>query len=153
MVGEIMNTTASLFITALSALSNRSRGESEFFTTLKAVVRSPFKVIAAFLAAPFLIIRVAHAAKNPIRRWIARIGLIAAAALAWTSGTLIGTFTGSLFIAAKFGLGLGLAFFVGTSLSAFLSVIFSILVLHATSALFLNLSSEEIVNYLMTISE
>lgn len=103
--------------------------------------------------APFLAFRVARAAKNPVRRVIASAGLFLAIVAAWLAGTLLGAAGAALLIGAKIGLIWGIAFFIGTTLSVTLSVVFSILAFNATSWLFLHMSSEEVVEYLRSISE
>lgn len=148
-----MSWTATLFATALDALSKKPKGSgSPFGSVTKSVLRYPIKTIAAFVTAPFLAFRVARSAKNPTRRVMAGIGLFIAITMAWLAGTLIGTATGALLIMSHMGLMWGLAFFVGTTLSVTLSVIFSILVLNATAWFFLHMSSEEVIDYLRSIS-
>lgn len=103
--------------------------------------------------APFLVFRVAQTAKNPVRRVIASVGLFLSIVAAWLAGTLLGTAAAALLIIAKIGLIWGIAFFIGTILSVIFSVVFSILAFNATSWLFLHMSSEEVVEYLRSISE
>lgn len=149
-----MSWTSTVFATAIEALSRRSKEESTPLRTVaRSIWRSPIKLVAAFIFAPFLAFRVARAAKNRTRRLIAGAGLFLAILLAWLAGTLLGTAAGALLIASQVGIIWGLAFFVGTAVSVTLSVAFSILVLNATSLLFLQLSSEEVVEYLRTSSE
>lgn len=146
--------TAPLFATAIETLTKNPTGSgSSLATVIKSIIRYPIKTVAAFVMAPFLAFRLARATKNPIRRTIASIGLVLAVIAAWAAGTLLGTATGALLVMSQVGLIWGLAFFVGTTLSVFLSVAFSILVLNSTALLFLHMSSEEVVEYLRSISE
>lgn len=145
--------TASLFSTALATLARTKTQGGGFGTVIKSIGRYPIKTIAAFFLAPFLALRVARMAKNPVRRVVASIGLFISVLLAWLAGTALGTATGALIIASKIGLLWGVAFFVGSFLSVTLSVAFSILVFNATSLLFLHASSEEVIEYLRKISE
>jgi len=145
--------TASLFTSALTALLRRPTTTGGFGTVVKSIFRYPVKAVAAFFVAPFLAFRVARMAKNPVRRAIAGIGLFVSIVLAWLAGTTLGTLAGALLIATKLGYIWGIAFFVGSLLSVTLSVAFSILIFNATSLFFLHASSEEVVEYLRTLSE
>lgn len=156
-----MKRTTKVFVTGLEALAKKRQGGGwkgggpggSIATVTKAILRYPIKTIAAFLVAPLLAFRVVRVAKNPIRRFVAGIGLFIAMLLAWLAGTFLGTLAGAALIASGVGLIWGIAFFVGTTLSVTLSVVFSILVLNATSWLFLHLSSEDVLIYLKSISE
>ena len=145
--------TASLFSSALSALARRGSQGGGLGTVLISIGRYPIKVVAAFFVAPFLAFRVARVAKNPIRRFVAGIGLFIALVLAWVAGTGLGTAAAALLIASKVGALWALAFFVGTFLSVMLSVAFSILVFNAVSFFFLHASSQDVIDYLRTLSE
>lgn len=136
-----------------SLLRKRRSGGSSFGTVAGSVMRYPIKAVAAFFTAPFLAFRVARVAKNPIRRLIAGVGLFIAMLAGWFAGTALGTAAGALLVMSKVGLFWGLAFLIGTTLSVVLSVVFSFLVLNATAFLFLHMSSEEVVEYLRTLSE
>jgi hypothetical protein len=148
-----MSLTSTLFASALDALIKRPTGSGSLATVAKSVLRYPIKAVAAFVVAPFLAFRVARAARNPARRAIAGIGLFVAVLLAWLAGTFLGTAVGALLVMSHIGLFWGIGFLIGTTLSVALSVVFSILVLNATSWLFLHMSSEEVVAYLNSISE
>lgn len=150
----MLNSATRLGITVLEMLmKRRARGGSSLGGAIAAVVRLPFRAIAAFFTAPFLAFRVAAVAKNPVRRAIAGVGLFIAMLAGWFAGTFLGTTTAALLIAAKVGLFWGFAFFIGTTISVVLSVAFSYLVLSATSYFFLQMSSEDVVEYLRSISE
>lgn len=148
-----MSLTANIFATAIDALSKKPDGSGSLITVIRSLVRYPVKTVAAFLCAPILAFRVARVAKNPIRRLIASTGLFISFILAWFAGTFIGTATGAALISTKFGVLVGLGFFIGTSFSITLSVAFSIVVLNASSWFFLQMSSEEVVAYLKSISD
>lgn len=146
--------TASLFATGLEAINkNHKSGQSALATTLSSIIRHPIKIIAAFLLAPFLAFRVARAAKNPLRRVIASVGLVLAVLLAWATGTFLGTITGALLVYSAFGPLMAFGFILGTTLSITLSVAFSILVLNSASWFFLHMSSEDVIEYLKSISD
>lgn len=121
--------------------------------TIKLVYKYPFKLTAAFLMAPYLAWCIARRASDPARRRIAGVGLFLAVIAAWLAGTLIGSFAGSMLIASGFGLFWGISFFVGTTISAVLSVTFSAVVLNATAYLFFQLSSAEVVEHLRSLSD
>ncbi len=67
--------TASLFATALEALLNRrKRGGGRLRPVIGSILQSPIKLVAAFVMAPFLALRLAFVAEDPVRRFIASIG-------------------------------------------------------------------------------
>lgn len=144
---------ASLFANATEALAKRPRGGSSMAAVTKSILRYPIKMLAAFLMAPFLALRVASLAKSPLRRLVAGIGLFIAVLAAWLAGTFLGTFAGALLVTSNLGFMWGIAFLFGATTSVTLSVAFSVLVLNATAWLFLQLSSEEVLDYLRSISE
>lgn len=150
----MLKSAASFAAMALrAALKQKSSGGSAFRTVATSVLRTPVKAVAAFICAPFLALRVALAAKNPVRRAIAGAGLFIAVMAAWFAGTFLGTLAGAALVAAKLGLFWGFAFLISTSISVVLSVTFSLLVLNATALFFLHMSSEEVVQYLQALSE
>jgi hypothetical protein len=145
---------ASLFATGMDAITkNQSNGQGALAGVMSSVIRYPIKALAAFVVAPFLAFRVARFAKNPIRRGIAAVGLFLAVLLAWAAGTFLGTIAGALLVFSNFGPIVALGFVLGTTLSVTLSVTFSILVLNATSWFFLQLSSDDVIAHLKSISE
>jgi len=146
--------TASLFAIGMEAIAkNRSNGQGALAGAMASIMRYPIKAVAAFLVAPFLVFRVAKFAKNPIRRVIATVGLFLSILLSWAAGTFLGTMAGALFVLSKLGPLIALGFVLGTILSVTLSVAFSMLVLNATSWLFLQLSSEDVIAHLKSISD
>jgi uncharacterized membrane protein YhiD involved in acid resistance len=64
----------------------------------------------------------------------------------------LGTLVGAAFVASHIGILAGLGFFFGTTVSIYLSVIFSIIVFNAISFVFLKVSTQEVVDYLNEIS-
>ena len=110
-------------------------------------------MLAAFFAAPFLIVRLAVTVRNPWRRTIAIVGLVLAVVLAYLAGTFLGTVAGALLVMSGVGVLVGLGFLVGTFLSVFLSLSFSLIVLNTVSLLFLKMSSKEVVDYLKSLSK
>lgn len=146
--------TAGLIASGMEAIKKSGeKGQNAFASVTASIMRYPIKVIAAFLVAPFLVVRIAWGAQNTSRRWVATVGLLVAVLLAYAAATLLGTLAGTAFMLSKFGLLMALGFLLGTSLSFVLSVAFSILVLNSTSWLFLHLSSEDVISYLKKISE
>lgn len=146
--------TVRMFQKGFDAIAkSNNAGRSNVASVISSVLRYPIRAFAAFLVAPLLIVRIALLAKNPIRRIIAVFGLIVALGLAYLAGTFLGSIAGALLIATKLGPLIALGFFVGTTFSVVLSVAFSIVVLNATSWLFVGLSSEEVLDYLKSISE
>jgi len=146
--------TANLFAAGIDAINkNQKNGQVALATTLSSIIRQPIKIIAAFVVAPFLAFRIARAAKNPIRRAIASVGLVLAVLLACAAGTFLGSMAGAVLVLSAFGPLMAIGFLLGTTLSLTLSVAFSILVLNATSWFFLHMSSEDVIAYLNSISE
>jgi len=129
-----------------------SKEKSKFTSVFKKIAGHPFKILASFVAAPFLIIRIAWNVKNPIRRVIAVIGLLLSVIFSYVSATLLGTLAGAAFVASNIGIIAGIGFLVGTSLSIYLSVIFSIIVFNTVSFIFLKISAQEVADYLNEIS-
>lgn len=148
------NWIASFFASALEAIPRgTAAGQSSVASAIRSVVRAPLKAIAAFLFAPFLVLRVASIATDSRRRWVAAVGMFLAAILALVAGTFLGTLTGTFLIANLFGWGAAFGFLVGTTFSVVLTVTFQVLVLNATCFLFLGLSSAEVVDHLKRMSE
>lgn len=133
--------------------SSSEKGSGALSTTISTVVRYPIKALAAFFVAPLLAFRIARIAKNPLRRAVATIGMLIAVLLAWLAGTFLGSLAGAALISSKFGFLVALGFLVGTTLSVVLSVTFSILVLNATCLFFVHASKQEVIDYLVAISE
>ena len=117
-----------------------------------AIFRQPIKVIAAFFVAPFLLFRIIRRAENPRRRAMAKLGLAVGLVGAYLAGTFLGTTAAALLITVKVGLIMGLAFWVGTALSVFLTVLFQLLVFNLITYGFLHMSSEEVMQHLHDIS-
>ena len=112
------------------------------------IIQYPIKVIAAFFTAPFLLYKIIKRVENPKRRFIAKVGLVVGIIGAYFAGTLLGTTVAALLIVTKVGLIMGFAFWVGTALSVFLTVLFQFLVFNFIAFIFLHMSSEEVLNYL-----
>ncbi len=148
-----MSFVASLFASTLTAIAKSPDGSPGTLSkAVRSVIRHPIKVIASFFFAPFLAIKVACTAKNPIRRVIAIIGILLGTLLAWAAGTFLGTVVGAIFMYSNFGFLMGLGFLVGTALSFVLSVTFMILTFNASTWIFLHMSSDEVIAYLNSLS-
>lgn len=117
-----------------------------------AIFKQPIKLIAAFLTAPALLFKIIRRAENPRRRAMAKLGLVVGVVGAYLAGTFLGTTAAALLITAKVGLIMGLAFWFGTGLSIFLTVLFQLLVFNVITYGFLHMSSEEVMQYLHDIS-
>jgi hypothetical protein len=131
----------------------KSNGNSKIKAIAKAIWSYPIKIIASFFAAPFLIFRIAKIAKNPMRRWIAIIGLLLSLLASYAAATFLGTLVGAALIATNISVLAGIGFLFGTTLSIYLSVIFSIITFNTVSFFFLKASSEEVVAYLKEVSK
>lgn len=135
-----------------AVLDDASKEHSRVKSIFKKVVSHPIKMLAAFFSAPFLIIRLAIVVQNPWRRGIAVVGLFLAVLLAYLSGTFLGTFVGAMLVMSGVGFLVGVGFLFGSLLSVFLSLTFSVLVLNSVSFIFLKLSTQEVVDYLHSVS-
>lgn len=150
MIGKIAGEIFSQGISSLNEKVSSERGNIN--TVFKRIAGHPVKIIASFLSAPILIAKIAWQAKNPTRRFVAFFGLLLSILLAYGAATLIGSLVGALFIASHVGILVGIGFFLGTGISIYLSVIFSILTLNSVAFLFLKLSSQDVLDYLSEIS-
>ena len=137
-------------VTAIA--EDASRENSKIGTVFKKIFGYPIKVLASYIAAPLLVIRIAWKVKNPIRRIIATVGLFMSLALSYFSATFLGTVIGAVFVASHIGILAGIGFLFGTTLSVYLSVIFTIIVFNTVSFVFLKFSSQEVVDYLNEMS-
>ena len=135
-----------------AVLDDASKEQSRLKIMFKQVVSHPIKLVAAFITAPVLILRLAMTVQNPLRRAIAIVGLIVAITFAYLAGTFLGTAAGAFFVMWNIGFLSGIGFFVGSFLSVFLSLAFSVFILNAVSFLFLKLSTQEVVDYLQGLS-
>jgi hypothetical protein len=135
-----------------AVLDDASKEHSRLKIMFKQVVSHPIKLVAAFITAPILILRLAMTVQNPLRRVIAITGLIFALTFAYLAGTFLGTAAGALFVWSNIGFLSAVGFFVGSFLSVFLSLAFSVFILNAVSFLFLKLSTQEVVDYLQGLS-
>ena len=133
---------------AMDALLSERKGTSKVKAATVAIARYPIKAIAIFLMAPVLALRVAMTARNPVRRIIAGVGLLVAFALVWIAGTFLGSVVGALFVVSHVGILVGLGFLIGSFVSVILSGAFCVIVFNATCWLFLNMSTEHVIDAL-----
>ena len=136
-------------IEAITDLSNEKSKISEIF---KKIAAYPFKVLASFLIAPILVVKVAWKVENPARRAIAIVGLLLSLVASYLAATSLGTLVGAVFVATHVGWLVGLGFLFGTTISVYLSVIFSIIVFNAVSWFFLKMNTQEVIDYLNEMS-
>ena len=149
----IVKTAGDVLTRGITAIIEDVASEnSKFKAVFKKVAGHPIKILASFIAAPFLIIKIAWMVNNPIRRIIAIIGLLLSLLLSYAAATLLGTLVGALFVASHIGILTGVGFLFGTTLSIYLSVIFSIIEFNSVSFIFLKASSQEVIDYLQEIS-
>ena len=133
----------------LSVISaNAASEKSKITEILKKIAAYPVRVVASFLAAPFLVFKIAMVVENPVRRVIAIIGLLVALLLSYAAGTTIGTMVGFALAWGSFGFLTGVAYLIGTTLSVYMSVVFAILVFNAVSFVFLKVNTQEVLDYL-----
>lgn len=113
----------------------------------------PIKILASFITAPFLILRIASMVENPVRRYIAIAGLILSLLCSYGVSTFLGSVLGALFVASHIGILAGIGVLVGTTVSVFLSVILTVAIFNTVSFIFLKVSTQEVVDYLNEISK
>lgn len=154
-----MNWAASLFASVIEALSRRSGGQRSSLATVgRSILRYPLKTIAAFLMAPILAFGVACVANDPIRRVIAGVGLVLAVVVAWVvlvwTGKLLVQFLGILGIVGWLGPWDAIVFLLfGSIVVVPVGIVLAAVALNATAWFFLHMSSEEVVEYLRSLSE
>ena len=141
--------TSGIVEEALTAAADEKGKLSRIF---KRVASHPVKMIAAFFAAPFLMLRIAWSVKNQVRRFLAIVGLIVAFLMSYVAGTFLGSIAGAALIASKVGYIMALGFLVGTTLSMILSVTFCVFVFNFVSFIFLKMNTQEVIDHLHDIS-
>lgn len=147
------NVALEIFGKAITALKDDlSKEKSKIGTVFKQIYGYPIKIIATYIFAPFLMIRMACVVKSLLRRIIAIIGLLLSLVASYGAATFLGTLAGAALVASKIGWLVGAGFFIGTTFSVVLSVIFSIIVFNSVSFLFLKLNSQEVIDYLNTVA-
>lgn len=145
---------AQLLLSAISTIKSQANSEEfKIGEILKKIASHPIKVIASFITAPFLIIRVALQVKNKTRRILAIAGLLISILVSYICATFLGTFIGSLFVMSHIGFISGIGLLIGLTSSIYLSVLFSIISFNAVSFLFLKISTQEVAEYLEEISK
>ncbi|WP_226668961.1 hypothetical protein [Microbulbifer aggregans] len=127
-------------------------GKSRIQVAVRKITSYPIKVLGAFFAAPFLIIKVAKKVENPTRRKFALAGIILGLICSYIAGTALGSFFGLIFIASSFGFLAALGFLIGTFMSVVFTVGFAFLVFNFVCYVFLKLSSDEVAKYLEELS-
>ena len=125
---------------------NKERGN--LMSVFSKIYAYPIKIIASYVFAPILVVRIALIVKDPMRRLIAVLGLLLSILGAYGAATFLGTIAGALFVGSHIGILSGFGFFFGTVISVWLSVVFSIVVFNSISWFFLHMSSQEVVEYL-----
>lgn len=142
-----------LVSTLLSASTEFLRGrQAGLASAMKSVVRYPLHAVATLLFAPFLALRVAGIAKNPIRRAIAGAGLLAGVVAAYVAGTFVGKTAFALVMFANFGFSVGLGMLIGSLTSVIVSGTIIGLAFNGTCLLFLKMSAEDVVAHLKSAS-
>ena len=149
----MLEKAANIWEQGLTAIAkDASKEKSKIYAIFKRIARYPFKILAAYIAAPVLVFKIACTVTNPIRRIIAIIGLLLALILSYSAATFLGTLVGAAFIASTIGILFGVGFLLGGTVSIYLSVIFAIIVLNTVCWFFLNMSSQEVADYLHALS-
>jgi len=133
--------------------SDLKQEHSKIRKVFGSILRYPIKVIGLFIFSPILlsiiIFRIAKQ-KDPgslIRVAIAVFGFVLATVLAYIAGTAIGSLGGALFIASNIGILTGIGFFLGTTISIYLTVAFQILVFNFFTTVFLKMTHIEVLDY------
>jgi len=150
---EVLWKSAEIIMEGFGSASRSASAErdrlGQFF---QRAVTYPLKVVAAFLASPILVFKMALTVKCPVRRSVAIAGLLLASIFCYFAGTLIGTVAGAFLVASNIGILTGFGFLIGSRVSVFVSVLFCIFIFNAASFLFLKINSQEVVDYLREIS-
>lgn len=128
-------------------------GQSKIKAIFKAIWSYPIKILVSFVAAPFLIFKIAKIEPNPVRRWIAIGGLMTSLVIAYFASTLLGTLTATWMIGTNISIAIGFGFLFGTMISVYFGVIFAIIIFNAVSFFFLKASSQEVLDYLNSLTK
>ena len=65
----MLNKAARIFEQGFVAIAEDAvRGKSRIRAIFEKIARYPFKILAAYIAAPILLFKIAHTVKNPTRR-------------------------------------------------------------------------------------
>ena len=149
----MLKKAAEIWEQGLTAITkDAAREKSKIYAIFKRIARYSFKILAAYIAAPILVFKIACTVTNPIRRIIAIIGLLLSLTLSYLAATFLGTLVGAAFIASTIGILFGIGFLLGTTVSIYLSVILTIIVFNTVCWFFLNMSSQEVVDHLHELS-
>ncbi|MYE87132.1 MAG: hypothetical protein F4X31_12940 [Gammaproteobacteria bacterium] len=145
----VTKSAAEILGRAIGALHKDVSAEtSRLRAVFSSIARYPLKVLATFLVAPFLLVKLACTVKSPIRRAFAVVGLFLALLASYTPFMLLGSLVGATLIWSQVGLLWAISFLIGTAFSVLLSVAFSILTLNAVSFVFLKMNTQEVLDYL-----
>ena len=146
MAGKITESAVEIFKRVSESIPQEG---SRIVAALKAIVRYPLKVLAAFLLAPILVVRVAlNSDASLTRRIIAVVGLVLATLLSYITATFLGTIAGTLIIASTFGILTAIAFFIGTATTIYITVAAMALVFNSICFLVLQMNRQDVIDYL-----
>ena len=97
-----LKTAAYIFARSIAAIhEDMAGGKSKIGAIFKGIASHPLKVLASFIFAPVLLVKVAFKARNPIRRLIVVVGLLISLILSYLAATFLGSLLGALFIATE----------------------------------------------------
>ena len=146
MSGKIMSAAAgAISKVAETAINERAR----IGAALKAIVRYPIKTLAAYIASPILVAKVALSADVSLtRRVVAVVGLVLAALLAYLAGGFLGTVAGALLVYSTFGILTAIAFVVGAAVSVYITVTVMAVTFNTICFLVLKMNRQDVIDYL-----
>lgn len=149
---EILRKAAAIVDRGLSAIThNTSRETGKVGAVFRAIASSPFQVIAAFFAAPFLLLSVAWTGGQNhdfIRRAMAIVGLALSIIFVYAVNIYFLGFSMTLLIVDNIGLLAAIVFAFGFLFGSYVSVSMLILAFWFICFLFLKMTSQEVADYL-----
>lgn len=131
------------------SFNSENQNISNFF---QKIISYPLKIIASFIFAPFLMLKVILFIKTPIRRIIAGGGFLIAILTTYTVSTWLGKAACFWFIKNTVGWFTAFGFLIGTTFSIMVTVIISVAIFNFICFIFLKMSNEEVIDYLKEIS-
>ena len=150
---DIKKTASEVLGKTIDSITNDiSKEKSKIISFATKLVTYPTKVIASFITAPFLILKITISVKDTKRRAIAATGLAIALFCSYIATSFLGEIGGALLISSTIGVWTGIGFFFGSFFSEIISFIFALIIFNAISFIFLKISSMDVNDHLSKIS-
>ena len=120
---------------------------------LKKVMNYPIRLVATFIFAPFILIKVIfHSDSSIMRKLIAVVGLICAG-LAVYSLTFAVTISLGLVIKSQLGIFSAIAYTISIFITTWLNILIQIAIFNTITAIMLKITQSEVIEYLDDLSQ